>query len=139
MRRQDLTAAHALNRDLVVVTLQKAGWDPRGWEELFASGADLTPEAQLELANEHSRLCAQYYVDEGYLGLQCVARHGPDATGVRIYADRTLPDVLATLVATQHTLTPATCADLVEAVLPLSDRVLLETGGGLVKVTDGRT
>lgn len=133
MRRTDLDAEQRAVRELVVQRLGDAGWDPEGWEELFAADAKLEPEAQLEYTAGPARLSAGFSVGENAFTLE---RRDPQDGGVLHvrFRARDVSGCLGVLVKFQDELSPDTLPDFVAALSPVAEDVQLATPDGFVRV-----
>jgi hypothetical protein len=77
MRKSEMNEWQLASRDAVVSQLVAAGWDPGGWEVLFASDQNLSPEAQAEYGNASFDLRLSYLVGDQYLFFEAVAIFQP--------------------------------------------------------------
>lgn len=114
-------------------TLVDAGWDARGWEELFASGAVLTPEAQLERDGPSGLARVGLAVADQAVSFEWIGADG-SIVSATLFPDHIAP-LLAELVRRQDDLDDETVADFLIASVPRCRAVLLDTPDGPVSVT----
>ena len=85
MLKDELNQRQLKNRNIFITKITNAGWDPRGWEQLFESGINLSPEAQAEYQNDTFNLRLCYYIEEGYILLECFDKDEAVERNFRFY------------------------------------------------------
>lgn len=136
MTGAEMTEGQLSERDLFARRLRAAGWDDGGWDELFASGVRLTPEAQAEYQNPSFGLRLGYFADEGYVRFECVRRRdGLTELCLHCYPRRGLAALLDALAAAQDSLSPDNYPEFVKTLIPLCDPLLMETPDGLFQLS----
>ena len=135
MRKSEMNEWQLESRNSAVERLVAAGWDPRGWEILFAAGHELLPEAQAEYQNACFNLRVSYFVADEYLLLEATARVGQFAFALRLYPAGRIDDVLDAIITRQVSLTDDNWSEFIESLKPLCRLIVLETGDELVQIT----
>ena len=130
MRKSEMNDWQLASRDAFVSQL--AGWDPGGWEILFASDQNLSPEAQAEYQNESFEMRLSYFVADQYLFFEAV---GELAFTLRLYPAGDVDDVVAEIVKVQETLSGESVGKLVEDLKPLCRAILFDKGDELVEIS----
>jgi hypothetical protein len=123
------------SRAAFVSRLGAAGWDPGGWEILFASDQNLSPEAQAEYRNAVFDMRLSYFVADQYLFFEAVAKIGELAFALRLYPAGEVDNVAAEIVKVQETLSEESVGKLVEDVKPLCRAILFDKGDELVEIS----
>ena len=135
MRKSETSEWELANREAFVNQLVAAGWDPGGWEVLFASDQNLSPEAQAEYRNASFELRLSYFVADQYLFFEAVAKVGELAFALRLYPAGDAGEVVAQIVKVQDTLSEETFSQLVEDLNPLCRLILFDKGDELVEIS----
>ncbi len=131
-----MTEQQLANRSTFIRKLIAAGWDPRGWEQLFDGGARLKPEAQAEYNNGILNLRMSYYAGEGYIQLECVQREVITVVAARFYPkEDNLVSIIDIVIAEQDTLSLDNFSDIIKRIIPYCSHIFLESGLGLTKVS----
>ena len=135
MRKSEMAEWQIVNRDAVANQVVAAGWDPGGWEILFASDQNVSPEAQAEYRNAAFDLRLSYFVADQYLYLEAVATVGELAFRLRLYPAGDAGEVVAEVVKVQDTLSEETFSQLVEDLKPLCRLILFDKGDEFVEIS----
>jgi hypothetical protein len=135
MRKSEMSDWQIANRDAYASQLVAAGWDPGGWEILFASDQNLSPEAQAEYHNASFHLRLSYFVADQYLFLEAVAKIGELAFALRLYPAGDVSEVVAEISTVQDTLSEETISKLIEDLKPLCRVILFDKGDELVEIS----
>jgi hypothetical protein len=135
MRKSELSEWQLANRDAFASQIVAAGWDPGGWEILFASDQNLSPEAQAEHGNASFELRLSYFVADQYLFFEAVAKVGELAFALRLYPGGDVSDVVAEIVKVQDTLSEETFSKLVEDLKPFCRLILFDKGDELLEIS----
>ncbi|MDQ2807422.1 MAG: hypothetical protein M3Z04_11010 [Chloroflexota bacterium] len=134
MQQDELTPQQAAARTRFVEQVRQASWELRGWEELFAAGIALTPEATAEYEQGAFRLRLSYYLAESYLLLELYPHNPNPVLSIRFYTADHLDGVLASIFAVQDTLTPDNDVDSLVTAAVLCEQVFIETPDGLEQI-----
>jgi len=134
MRKSEMSEWQIANRDAFASQLIAAGWDPGGWDILFASDQDLSPEAQAEYRNDSFDLRLSYFVADQYLFLEAVATVGEFAFALRLYPAGGAGEVVAEILKVQDTMSEETFSKLVEDLKPLCRLIVFDKGDELVEI-----
>jgi hypothetical protein len=135
MFKEELNQQQLRDRNLFIKKLISAGWDPKGWDELFEGGACLTPEAQAEYQNTTFDLRLSYYAGQGYMLVECVGRDDPTRLSLLFYPNQNFEILVDKVIAMQDTLSPSNYPDFITMMIPLCKLILLETPEGPVKIS----
>ena len=135
MRKSEMAEWQVANRDAFVTELVAQGWDPGGWEILFASDQNLAPEAQAEYRNASFDLRLSYFVADQYLFLEAVATVGELVFALRLYPAGDIAEVVAGIVKVQDTLSEETFSQLIEDLKPLCRLILFDKGDEFVEIS----
>ena len=135
MRKSEMSDWQLASRAAFVSQLVAAGWDPGGWEILFASDQNLSPEAQAEYRNASFDMRLSYFVADQYLFFEAVAKLGELAFALRLYSADGVDDVVAEIVKVQETLAEESVGKLVEDLKPLCRAIVFDKGDGLVEIS----
>jgi hypothetical protein len=136
MRKSEMSGWQLASRAAFVDQIVAAGWDPGGWEILFASDANVSPEAQAEYLNAPFDMRLSYFVADQYLFFEAVAKVGELAFALRLYPAGDAVDVVAKIVKAQETLSEANFSILVEDLKPLCRMIVFDKGNGeLVEIS----
>jgi hypothetical protein len=130
-----MTEQQLKDRDIFINKLITAKWNPGGWELLFESGANLTPEAQAEYQNPVFDICLSYYAEKGYILMECVKKKNHKTISLRLYPKNDLSTIVDTVIAVQDTFSLDNYPDFINKLVPMCRLVLLQTADGLVKVS----
>ena len=135
MRREEMSATQLAKRTLFVSKLLDAGWDPRGWEILFESGMQLTPEAQAEFKSRTANLRLAYYIEDECVALECAGRADPSPLALRFYPKLNISAFLDLVIDRQHSLSPDDYLELVSKANELCEHIFLRTPQGLLRLS----
>ena len=135
MFKAEMTEKQLADRDVFVRKLTAVGWDPRGWEQLFDSGANLTPEAQAEYKNATFEMRLGYYIGENYVSLELARIHNRTNIRLRFCLKDNLAVIVDAVAEVQDTVSQDNYVDFIQKMVLLCDPLLLETPQGLVKVS----
>ena len=133
MQRSQLTTAQLAARKNFLDMLATRGWSvPEGWDLLFASDADLTPEAIAEYDNGSMILQLSLDISENLLRLHC----GDAAREVifRLIPRESIDDVVEAITKIRDQVTMPTYPLLVKASLEVCKDVYLETPDELIRL-----
>lgn len=142
--------------------LINAKWNiNEGWDLLFEQDNRLSPEAVAEIESASSALRLSYYIEKGYVLLECMTppphfkarENGNLALKLRFYtqgsangASSSPPDVskdgitdnltaiLDQVIAQQEILSPVNVANFIKEAVTLSTPVVVETSEGLFQL-----
>lgn len=135
MRKSEMNDWQLQTRNSVVNQLVAAGWDPRGWEILFAGDHELRPEAQAEYQNASFNLRVSYFVADEYLLLEAASRIGELAFALRLYPAGRIDDVVEAIIAWQDSVTEENYAEFIESLKSSCGLIVLQTGDELVEIS----
>jgi hypothetical protein len=135
MFKSDMTDKELVDRGIFVEKIKESNWDFGGWETLFESGANLTPEAQAEFSNTFLTMRLGYYVGRNYVLLEFLRTIGDTLPNVRFYLKNDIGPVVDRVIAAQDVLSQHVFADFVHTMMPLCDKILIEYATGLVQVS----
>ena len=135
MRKSEMSDWQLASRDAFVNQLVAAGWEAGGWEILFASEQNLSPEAQAEYRNASFEMRLSYFVADQCLFFEAVAKVGELAFALRIYPAGDVRDVVAEIVKVQETLSEENVGKFVEDLKPLCRTILFDKGDELVEIS----
>lgn len=137
MKASELSVEESLRREKVVDALRVAGWDCGKWEEMFAKGFSLTPEAYCEMSIDDRLIGIGYHPHVDDLTLRLESSSGEQVI-LHLYpsgAAEILAEELAAQVGelvrsdnSKHLLA------LIEELSSLCRRIELETSEGFVKI-----
>jgi hypothetical protein len=135
MRKSEMSDWQLASRAAFVSQLGAAGWDSGGWEILFASDQNLSPEAQAEYGNAVFDMRLSYFVADQYLFFETVAKVGELAFALRLYPAGEADDVVVEIVKVQETLSEESVGKLVNDVKPLCRTIVFDKGDELVEIS----
>src|SRR3954447_9130304 len=130
MKASELTPEAARRRTAVVAALRTAGWGCDSWENMFAEGFSLDPEAYCELPGDGREIAIGYHAEADRLTIKFEASDG-ERVMLRLYAQNDPGELaLALALGTKELLSGENVqhlATLVEQLGPLCRRMELET------------
>jgi hypothetical protein len=137
VKGSELTPEAARRRTAVVAALRTAGWRCDQWEEMFAEGFSLDPEAYCEIPDDERQIGIGYHAEADRLAIKLEASDG-ERVVLRLYAERD-PGVLAAALAdgVQRLMSGDDVkhlAALVEQLRPLCRRMELETEDEILEI-----
>lgn len=135
MRKSEMNDWQLASRDAFMSQLAAARWDPGGWEVLFASDQNLSPEAQAEYRNASFDMRLSYFVAGEYLFFEAVAKMGELAFALRLYPTGSIDNVVAEIVKVQETLSEEVVGKLIEDLKPFCRAILFDKGDELVEIS----
>jgi hypothetical protein len=136
MLKTEMTQQQLNNRSLFIGKLREAKWKiNKGWELLFEHGHSLTPEGQAEYQNPRFELRLSYYIDGGYVFLECVGRDNPIVLSLRFYPIQKFNLIVDAVIAVQDNLSPNNYSEFVKKMIQLCDPLLIETAEGLIQAS----
>ncbi|WP_028063036.1 hypothetical protein [Solirubrobacter soli] len=137
MKASELSEAAAGRRTAVVAALRSAGWRCDSWEELFAAGFSLSPEAYCELPAEGREIGIGYVAEADYLTLKFESSDDEQIV-LRLYPERDAGELAAALAreveAAQTSDEGQQLAGIVERLRPLCRRQELETADEILEI-----
>lgn len=137
MNKSELSAAEVARRENFVTTLSAAGWNCSEWEEMFAAGFDLSPDAYCE------RLLSERLVGLGYrTHADAVTLRLESGSGEQVilhlypagYAEDLAVQLSTYLVELAGSGSSGQLLALVERMSPLCRQIELETSEGFINI-----
>jgi hypothetical protein len=135
MRKSELSAQAIASRDVFIRALEARGWRVESWNELFDAGADIDPEAEATYSGPRFDLHLEFHASSPWLLLVLVARAGDVVLRLRVHPGPTVTSVLKEITDAQDELTADNMSELVKALIPLSEPLLIETDDGLQRLS----
>jgi len=162
MRKSEMTAQQRQERELFKQKLINAKWNSNdGWNLLFEQDNRLSPEGVAEIESASSSLRLSYYIEKGYVLLECMSQAGSKAISnshlalnLRFYTQGIANDggascppvrqnsvmdnltaILDKIIAQQDILSPSHVANFIKEVLTLSTPLVVETPQGLFQLS----
>ena len=136
MKKEDLTPQQLVERELLVQTLTKAGWEASAFNRLFDKGHFVRCEALMNYQNATMELGVGYFASQERIyfgfhekvsadGLESIVLRPPAGLDIAIEYDDQLEDLLQLIVSVQDQISAENYKKIVRQILRICPKAYL--------------